>query len=193
MGTISLQVPVSGQPNSTEDPKIASDMTTIQTVINGNIDTNNVSPTAGITATQLAANTTICRVHRNAAYTHPGTGYVNIYADTVDFDPGSHYSVGTNLYTCPTTGYYQVNGQIRWTAGPPSGTSAIAVFKNGAITDEGCVTVGPAGGAGAAITVSSVVSCAATDTLNVAVFSTSNTATLVISAADNYMSVFRIT
>lgn len=45
MGTISLSIPQTGQPNSTEDPKIASDFTTLQTVINGNLDGSNVAAT----------------------------------------------------------------------------------------------------------------------------------------------------
>lgn len=43
MGQISLQIPQSGQPNSSEDPKVATDLTTIQTWANGNIDSTNVS------------------------------------------------------------------------------------------------------------------------------------------------------
>lgn len=54
MGTISLQIPQSGSPRSTEEAKVSSDLTTIETVINGGLDTNNLSPTAGITAAQLA-------------------------------------------------------------------------------------------------------------------------------------------
>lgn len=49
MGQISLQIPQSGQPNSTEDPKVATDLSTIQTVINGNLDdTNMASPNNGV-------------------------------------------------------------------------------------------------------------------------------------------------
>lgn len=43
MGQIALQIPTVGQPNATEDPKIASDFTTIQNVINGNIDHGNLA------------------------------------------------------------------------------------------------------------------------------------------------------
>ena len=54
MGTISLSIPVAGQPNSSEDAKIASDLTAIQTLLNGNLDTNNLSSSANIAATQIA-------------------------------------------------------------------------------------------------------------------------------------------
>lgn len=54
MGTINLQIPQLNFPNSSEDPKIASDLTTIQTVINGGLDHNNLNASAGITFGQLA-------------------------------------------------------------------------------------------------------------------------------------------
>ena len=55
MGQISLNLPQIGLNNSTEDAKIPSDFTTLQTVINGNLDTTNISSTAGITDAQLAS------------------------------------------------------------------------------------------------------------------------------------------
>jgi hypothetical protein len=49
MGTISLQIPQVGQPDTTEDVKIANDFTTIQTVINGNLnDANLLSPNSSV-------------------------------------------------------------------------------------------------------------------------------------------------
>lgn len=53
MGSISLQIPVIGQPASTEDPKIASNFGVIQTAINGDLDTTNLSATAGIVPGQI--------------------------------------------------------------------------------------------------------------------------------------------
>lgn len=46
MGQISIPIPVTGQPNSTEDVKIASALTTIETWANGNVDATNL--TAGL-------------------------------------------------------------------------------------------------------------------------------------------------
>lgn len=43
MGQISLALPTVGQLNQTEDPKIPSAFTTIQTVINGNLDATNLT------------------------------------------------------------------------------------------------------------------------------------------------------
>lgn len=44
MGIIALQTPVIGQPNTTEDPKIASNFGVLQTLLNGNLDASNISP-----------------------------------------------------------------------------------------------------------------------------------------------------
>lgn len=54
MGSISLSIPQTGQPVSTEDPKIASDFTILQNVINGNLDDSNITP-SGITDARLAS------------------------------------------------------------------------------------------------------------------------------------------
>lgn len=56
MSQINLNIPVSGQPNSTEDPKVASDLTAIQGVINGGIDASNITD-GSITGTDIAAGT----------------------------------------------------------------------------------------------------------------------------------------
>ncbi len=55
MGEISLQSPIVGLPNSTEDPKITSDFNTLQTLLNGNVDTANLNDAAGVLVTQLDA------------------------------------------------------------------------------------------------------------------------------------------
>lgn len=43
MGLITLQTPIVGVANASEDPKIASDLTILQTLLNGNIDITNLS------------------------------------------------------------------------------------------------------------------------------------------------------
>lgn len=59
MGTISLVQPVVGQPDTTEDVKIQNNFTTIQNVINGNIDDSNLkSPNSGVRRLLLQASTT---------------------------------------------------------------------------------------------------------------------------------------
>jgi hypothetical protein len=87
MGQISLSLPISNQPNSTEDPKIASDFTIIQTWANGNVDTSNISPTAAITDAQLAS---------------PNTGYrkLLLQASALIYNGAT---AGDYLFVPPTT------------------------------------------------------------------------------------------
>lgn len=51
MGQITLQIPQVGQPDATEDPKIASDFTTIQATIDGQLDATNVTSGFAASAT----------------------------------------------------------------------------------------------------------------------------------------------
>lgn len=85
MGTIALSIPQVGQPNATEAPKIAADLTTLQTVINGNVDTANltaaVSASAGVNATATVKGVTVNAgpgTRTNVAY-----GALNDAADQV--------------------------------------------------------------------------------------------------------------
>lgn len=59
MGTISLQIPVLNQPDTTEDVKIQNDLTILQNVINGNIDPTNLSATTMQTFLQMASAATL--------------------------------------------------------------------------------------------------------------------------------------
>ena len=54
MATINPQVPVVGEPNDTEDPKIASAIGTIRDAINGGLDNANIADNAGIVGSKLA-------------------------------------------------------------------------------------------------------------------------------------------
>jgi hypothetical protein len=54
VGSISLQQPTIGLPDTTEDVKVQNNFTTLQTVINGNLDSTNISPTAAIARSQLS-------------------------------------------------------------------------------------------------------------------------------------------
>lgn len=57
MGQITLQIPQTGALNSTEDPKVASDFTTIQTLVNGNLEDSNLkTPNNAVRRLLLQAN-----------------------------------------------------------------------------------------------------------------------------------------
>lgn len=85
MGSISLGIPTAGQTFASEGAKVATDMTTIQTWANGNVDSTNLSSTAAITRSQMAGG------FGNLAYTTvavptsavDGTFYVVTAATTI--------------------------------------------------------------------------------------------------------------
>ena len=54
MGLISLSLPVVGNQNYTEDPKVTTALSTIQTLVNGSLDNTNLSGSAAIKNSQLA-------------------------------------------------------------------------------------------------------------------------------------------
>jgi microcystin-dependent protein len=47
MGTVTYAIPTVGQPNSTEDPKVATALTQIANTLNGNIDGSNIAAALG--------------------------------------------------------------------------------------------------------------------------------------------------
>jgi hypothetical protein len=59
MGTISLSIPQSGVVNSSEDPKVASDLMTLQTLVNGNLDASNLAPGAFLRNRNTGGATTV--------------------------------------------------------------------------------------------------------------------------------------
>ena len=76
-----------------------------------------------------AVTNTIARVHNGSTF-NLGSSLATLALNTPDFDPGSHTSASTYMYTCPTAGYYRVAGSI--TAYGPSGWIALAAFHSGA-------------------------------------------------------------
>jgi hypothetical protein len=116
MGQINLGLPIPGQPDSSEEAKIPSDFTIIQTLVNGNLDTNNLSPTAGIVPGQLAAGA----MKWNPVA--PIGSYSAAHGDCVDAPPGS-----TVTLPAPTAG------------------AMVCVFGNGAVSGTSPVTIASGG------------------------------------------------
>jgi hypothetical protein len=104
MGQIALQVPVSGLPNSTEDPRIVSDFTAIQTLLNGGIDATNIAPGAAIEDSKLGpiAASATWKVYQRASALivspfAPGSTYIYTPAGLVV--SGSSASVAPVMFT----------------------------------------------------------------------------------------------
>jgi hypothetical protein len=138
--------------------------------------------TAWVTQSPVA-----CRMHRAAAFT-PALGAQFVPIDTVDFDTvGGMGSTSNNRIIIPTTGYYQVNGSWQQT-GSSTGTyttCTIYIYKTG-------VAVSQFGGGFAVqnnmgYSISDVISCAAGDYLQLAMYAGQATA-LAVGATSNFLS-----
>lgn len=77
MGTISITLPTAGFPNSTEDPKVVTALSTIETVINGNLDDDNIASGANINGSKLNdASIATSKLASGAAAANLGTGSI---------------------------------------------------------------------------------------------------------------------
>jgi hypothetical protein len=144
-----------------------------------------LTPLSGTVAPVTAA-----RAYRNAALT-TGVGGGAIAVDTITNDPGGNFSVATGRYTCPATGYYQVNGEVEYTNVPANGQFTAQVYKNGAVFSEGATQVNSVAGNSCGTSVSDVIFCNAGDYLQLAGW-TSAAFALRIGSTWNYLSVVQV-
>jgi len=134
---------------------------------------------------------TAARAHRSAAgYTTTAGTWTKVPLDITDLNPGGTMDT-TGRYTCPATGTYQVNGQIRFSSVSANQQLGVSIYKNGTVkvAEGGMATAGAAGDEGA--TVSDLVQCNAGDYLELFAYG-SGAQSLVLNAADNYLSVVQV-
>ena len=123
--------------------------------------------------------------YRNGAHNggNAGIGYVNLFCDTVVYDPGGCQSPTQLGYVCKVAGRYLVAGQCRYTTS--SGFSAVSVFKNAAMFREGALTA-----AGASGFITAIVNAVVNDVLAIYVYhGAAGSALNAFSAGDNWMQV----
>lgn len=133
MGTIALQIPQAGSFNSTEDPKIASDFNTLQTLANGNIDTNNLSPTAGITAAQLVPGAVFLALRTVSTNTTAAAGQlINATGVTTITLPAPASNAIVGLFSGSTALTINAAGGSIIGAGATAGVASIQLSMNGA-------------------------------------------------------------
>ncbi len=121
MGTISLSVPVAGQPNSTEDPKIPTALTTIGTVINGNLDAVNLSAALAQSA-NVNQSGQIVKGYTAVATSQLVGGASYATLATPDQVTG---------VVLPTGGLLAVWYIAQWTSNGGAGTAKAAIFVGG--------------------------------------------------------------
>jgi hypothetical protein len=96
-------------------------------------------------------------------------------------------------YTCPTAGFYIINAMVTWAAGTTTVDSALYVYKNGSLIHQMArFGADPEGNSGLCGT-SQIISCAATDYLDVRMWQSSGGArTLFANAALNWVCIHKV-
>ena len=153
MGLISINIPQAGQPNSTEDPKIASALTSIAATINGGIDDANVTDAALTDGSLASPNNSVWRPVTRAQADFGNGLAANSYAARLDgsvevlppqvplvlsLPAAADVAVGGKTAKLRLRGHVMVNGTSPglagnlsvWLAPITSASGASAVFAN---------------------------------------------------------------
>ncbi len=101
MTQISLETPEIGKPDKTEDPKIITCFTTIQTAINGNLDSTNLKP-ASVTGESLDPTVTGLRMIAEGGGLIGGSAAVGTYLPSTSGGAVIKATAGSVEYTAAT-------------------------------------------------------------------------------------------
>lgn len=134
------------------------------------------------------------RAYANTAQSIPNGSLTKMQLDTVSFDPNGNFDKTTNYrYTCPASGYYQVNAQVEYDAGAAAGLfRTIQLFVNGVQRSVGEAQPGHTTYQGLVAT--DLLQLNAGDYVEVFVYQDSGAAAplLLIAGAANYMSIYLV-
>lgn len=90
MGLISPTLPTSGQDRGSEEIDVLNSLTALVNVINGNLDTNNINGSAGITAAQLATAITQAAGLNSGATVRRGKSIITAEEQRISTNYGLH-------------------------------------------------------------------------------------------------------
>jgi len=142
---------------STNDPTVDSNWKKVQLDVLGAIDGQQITPsqtgtssnrgdvfadtvdTNNLTGVQTGANRQGCRIFLSADQSLSAGGTAQLQFDTVEYDNGSNFDTTNNQWTCPQTGLYVVNLQVRF-LGASSGdqrTAAVGTASDATPIFEG--------------------------------------------------------
>lgn len=145
MGLIALTLPTAGATlNNVADPELVTALTTVQTVINGNLDTTNLAPAAGITAAQIASGAWTALTLAGSV----GTG-VGAYTPSARIEPGGSVRLkGVMLNNTGGT----INAGVTWATIPaspagmrPANTLTLVAQSSPGATNVVTITITTAG------------------------------------------------
>lgn len=109
MGLISLNIPTLLQPDSSEEPKVVSNFTALQALLNGGLDSANLASSDGILSTYKDL-----VPERSVVLTTQGSGSVYILGPAQPSQSTPQVFVALN---CPTPGYLFYLDPADWAAG----------------------------------------------------------------------------
>lgn len=142
----------------------------------------------------LTSNSIKFSVYRNAALT-PASGGV-ITCDTKEFDTGNNVDIVTNKgrFTAPVAGFYQFSAQGHYTSTGSIQNFSVSINKNGAVAKYGSAFVSMYAGATSTVrcNVHTILSLAAGDYVEAAVFTDGTEAMAVGTTTDNYFQGYLI-
>jgi hypothetical protein len=153
-----------------------------------------LAPTAK-TFTDIEATTgaaTPARMYRSAALAYAAGAITLMPFDTASYDPGSNLTVGASAkYTCPATGYYQVNVAMCFGEGGAQYNEMLGyIYKNGAavvevVTFNALETYGE-------LQMTDIIACDAGDYLQAYFYNEEGPWNVVAGPTYTYMSVVRV-
>lgn len=112
MGTTSYNIPQVGSPHSTEDPKVRAALATIKTLLNGNIDSDNIKD-ANVTVNKLSAALAASLGLNNTGNTGRGTATVATSQSTSSPTLVDLSTVGPSVtVTVPANGFVYVYAEV---------------------------------------------------------------------------------
>jgi hypothetical protein len=186
----SVQTTISTGAVGPAGPGVPSGGTTNQVLAkksSSDYDTQWVAPSGG-TSTITAA-----RAYRNATLTLTSGSFVKMPIDTVATgnDPGSHMDVTTNRrYNVTSTGWYQVNGEVKATSSATTQTITAAIAVNGTVVSTGNHGLSNASGQTLDSVVSDCIPCNSGDYIELW-YNCSAGLAIVAASTNNYLSVVK--
>jgi hypothetical protein len=129
---------------------------------------------------------TPARAYRAAALT-PASGWNKITLDTISADPAGNFANGR--YTCPATGWYQVNAHVEWNPATSGQIYCGGVYKNGVNVAFDAIT---GGGGENGVGTSDVLQCNAGDYLELWAYSGNGTVGVAVAPTNTYLSVVQV-
>jgi hypothetical protein len=165
-----------------------------QTGIQGMTGVQGITGLKGSTGVQGvtggAAATVNSRYHGISNSSWSGTATV-LYS-TQDYDSNSAYNTSTGVWTCPQTGYYQIDAQVTFTSTGSDYPFQILINHNSTTVTQVLFTGPTSASTAYSMLVADMVFCSVNDTIKIQVENSSGTTNFINSAQSDFFSIANI-